>query len=192
VTWGPFSRGFQNAVTFKNAAAFTRHADAIFAAGPVNTVTIEDARPDAIRALAASPHTSRLRTLILRAAQFDDAAMRNLVGLPRLAELTTLDLRGTVLGEEGAAAMAGVTCRGCRRSTWKAAGWATQASAGSRSRRLSCPSPTSTVLQRRDRRWRIALASPRLASELSELWLLENAIGDAGVGRWSGRPLPRR
>jgi hypothetical protein len=62
--------------------------------------------PDGGRALAASPHLRRLRTLILFSCRIGDEGARALAMSPVLAPLTHLNLCGNDLSDEAARALA--------------------------------------------------------------------------------------
>ena len=129
---GPeFRRGFVDEVKV-SARQFLRHADAIFAAGPIRhvhlldigqsldavmkspflgrltalTVFAQHAGEALARAVARCPHLAGLRTLHLGRNRLEDDAALHLATSPFLTNLVDLDLAENDLSESGARAIA--------------------------------------------------------------------------------------
>jgi uncharacterized protein (TIGR02996 family) len=98
VQWaGVFVRGFPQ-VTVKNAATLARSAEAVWAASPVEHVTLAGFAPEAVAKLADCPHLARVRHLTLH--YYDPRAYDGFAGLeallksPHLCGLRRLEWNG--------------------------------------------------------------------------------------------------
>jgi uncharacterized protein (TIGR02996 family) len=137
IAWSPgwsFHRGFVGDVGAETGDAFLVHADALFAATPVEQVSIRKLAPDAMprlaacpglarlsgldlsrnhlglvatQVLAACPHLTRLRTLSFWMNTVGDMGVRALASSPFLNDLRYLALAYNLIGPEGAEALAG-------------------------------------------------------------------------------------
>jgi uncharacterized protein (TIGR02996 family) len=106
VKWGDvwFDRGFVESVQFRSGKAFTAHADAVFAATPVQRLDVSQLTDRTIAVVLRSPYLGRLRQLILR-GNYDATGVRLLADCPHLGELESLCLWGAC-GDDAAVAVA--------------------------------------------------------------------------------------
>jgi uncharacterized protein (TIGR02996 family) len=87
-----FVRGFPT-VTVKSGATLARNAEAVWAASPVEHLTLTGYDPAAIAKLAACPYLARVRTLILQdydPERYGLAPLRGLLASPHLTGLCSL------------------------------------------------------------------------------------------------------
>ena len=99
--WG---RGFMFAVTFAWPKAFTNHADAVFAAAPVQLVKVDKVGDRTIGRVLQSDYLKRLNALIF-AGTYGVAAVRQIAACPNFARLDALSIWGGC-PDEGAEALA--------------------------------------------------------------------------------------
>jgi uncharacterized protein (TIGR02996 family) len=99
-----FWRGMPGWVVADSFATLRRHADALFAAAPLERVTFRSLR--AVRGLAAWPRLPRLRALDAAGLRVGSALALALAASPYAAGLERLDLSNNVLADPSAAALA--------------------------------------------------------------------------------------
>jgi uncharacterized protein (TIGR02996 family) len=104
VTWRRFWRGFLAGAAAERWRDYRRHAKALFAATPVQFLSLGGVNAERCRRLARSRYLGRLLGLTLRGSVGDAGALA-LAASPHLGGLTSLDLRGHPIGEEAAAAL---------------------------------------------------------------------------------------
>jgi uncharacterized protein (TIGR02996 family) len=104
--WGSgFKGGFVHEVSFRGAAAFREHAEAVFASTPIDSVALERLTPESLRDVLTSPLLRRLECLSLFGG-YGDEGMRLLAGCPHLTRLTSLFVMEDGCGDAGAEALA--------------------------------------------------------------------------------------
>jgi len=107
-----FRRGFVEAVALP-AAAFVDHAEAIFAAAPIQKVSLQDAT-QALDRLAGCAHLRRVRHLELSGSNLKDADLRLLLRSPHLGGIENLGLGINLLTDRAAGALAAAGLKGLR------------------------------------------------------------------------------
>jgi uncharacterized protein (TIGR02996 family) len=90
---GMWTRGFIGGVTFSSPKAFADHADAVFAAAPVQFLEVGLATDQTIGVVLRSEYLKRLRQLIFP-GQYGVAAVRQMAACPHLAHLGSLCVWG--------------------------------------------------------------------------------------------------
>lgn len=104
--WGSgFKGGFVPDVGFHPATAFLQHAATVFAATPIDTISLERLKVETLREILTSPLLSRLECLSLY-GDYTDEGMRLLAACPNLTRLKWLFINENGCGDEGAEALA--------------------------------------------------------------------------------------
>ncbi|HEY8504968.1 MAG TPA: TIGR02996 domain-containing protein [Gemmataceae bacterium] len=98
-----FWRGFVSGADVAGWRFFRRHADALFAATPVQFLHFTRLMQDQCPELVASPYLGRLLGLNLSGTFIGDEGVRTLAECPGLAGLQTLELRGNLTQPWGVA-----------------------------------------------------------------------------------------
>jgi uncharacterized protein (TIGR02996 family) len=133
VKWSwSFERGFIADVTFRSPKAFCEHAEAVFAASPIDDIRVEKVSTrtiggilgspllarlrglhldgtlnnEGVRLVAACPSLMRLESLAIWGGGFDDAAAEAIAHSPYLGSLKGLNFSGGRIGDRGALALA--------------------------------------------------------------------------------------
>jgi hypothetical protein len=110
--WGSgFKGGFIHSVVFRPATVFREHAATVFAATPIDSISVERLTVESIREVLASPLLSRLECLSLY-GDYGDEGIRLLAACPYLTRLEWLFINENGCGDEGAEALAGSQCLG--------------------------------------------------------------------------------
>jgi hypothetical protein len=104
---GAFRRGFLVEVKFANAATFERHANRVFTATPVETLSFGSLTSRTLRKVAHSEHLARLALLDLRGHGLADSGAQTLVTADGPWRLRALWLGDNRIGDVGAQALAG-------------------------------------------------------------------------------------
>jgi uncharacterized protein (TIGR02996 family) len=105
--WGSgFKGGFVHDVAFHPATAFLKHAAAVFAATPIDSISLGRLTVASLREVLTSSLLSRLECLSL-GGRYGDEGMRLLAACPHLARLKWLFVMENGCGDEGAEALAG-------------------------------------------------------------------------------------
>jgi uncharacterized protein (TIGR02996 family) len=106
VKWSnSFQRGFLDAVVFESVKSFTQHAEAVFAASPLDDIGLRRVSDRTIREVLACPLLARLRGLRLLGSLTDEG-VRQVASCPALARLEFLVIWGGDFGDAAAAAIA--------------------------------------------------------------------------------------
>jgi uncharacterized protein (TIGR02996 family) len=105
-TW--YVRGFRHVVTFSSMKPVLKHAEAVFAAAPVENVTIKRLQPAQVAALLALPWIERLSALHL-SGNVGAEGMETLARSDRLRRLEWLDLSGAQMTDAGLTVLAAAT-----------------------------------------------------------------------------------
>jgi uncharacterized protein (TIGR02996 family) len=104
VSWGSYRRGFVASASVSTVKQFRKHAAALFAATPLEDLSISRLTPSDARTLAAMPELARLRGLTFGPGTGPDG-LRELLLSPRLASLARLDLGYRVVAPEVVSAL---------------------------------------------------------------------------------------
>jgi uncharacterized protein (TIGR02996 family) len=105
-TGSSFKGGFVHDVGFHPATAFVKHAATVFAATPIDTISLERLTVESLRQVLTSPLLSRLECLSLY-GRYGDEGLRLLAACPYLERLKWLFVMEYGCGDEGAEALAG-------------------------------------------------------------------------------------
>ncbi len=104
--WGPsFKGGFVHNVGFRPATAFLKHAATVFAATPIDSISLERLTVESLREILTSSFLSRLEPLALY-GHYGDEGMRLLAACPNLTRLKSLHMMEDSCGNAGAEALA--------------------------------------------------------------------------------------
>lgn len=99
-----FRRGLLESVEL-TVALFLRHGDALLRLGPLPSLRLVGATPDALD-LSACPHLARVRALDLSYNYLTDEAVESLAGSAHVGRLRVLSLRNNFVRRRGAEALA--------------------------------------------------------------------------------------
>jgi uncharacterized protein (TIGR02996 family) len=109
VWFDTFQRGFVAGANFVSFDAWLRHAETVFTASPIHTVSVQLTQPSVPR-FVGSPWLARLTTLKLERSNLDDAGMAALALSPYLVGVRTLRLAHNLITNGGARSLAGRCC----------------------------------------------------------------------------------
>jgi Leucine-rich repeat (LRR) protein len=185
VTWAQdFVRGFVEEAFLDSPGAFWRHAAELFAAAPLLKVRFLGVSGHVLELLQrGGRHLKRLRELDLGSNPLAEVELRLLADSPNLANLTTLLLHQTSMGDGGAAVLA--TARHLARLEELYLSGNGLSDRGVDSLARSPRFPSLQLLDLRDNRvgsagLRSLAVSPHLGN-LTSLFLVNNAIDATGV-----------